>query len=158
MGVRPDLANLLFINVRRRYRGRLCQHSPRQSAGLQKRSSQSSLMLPLMRLRKRVFAPRRGAAVERVPPLHFAVSACATIRMARHCSSMSMGPPKETPPVTLMNGRATTLSSTSTPLCVTNRKKGPAMAIASARSISTRRKPVDDGAQFSVAAEALFAW
>ena len=188
MGVRPDLANLLFINVRRRYRGRLCQHSPRQSAGLQKRSSQSSLMLPLMRLRKRVFAPRRGAAVERVPPLHFAVSAsaesfvlrrgpgrsasltpsswnppspaCATIRMARRYSSMSMGSPKETPPVTLMNDRATTVSSISAPLCVTGRKKRPAMmmAVASARSIPKRRRPVNGGTQFSVSVEALFTW
>jgi hypothetical protein len=127
MSVRPDLANLLFISVCRRYRrGRLCQYSPRQSAGLQKRFSQSSLMLPLMRLRKRVFAPRRGAAVERGPPLHFAVSAgaesfvlrrgpgrsawltpsswnppspaCTSILMARRCSSMSTESRKETPP------------------------------------------------------------
>ena len=110
-------------------------------------------MAPLMRLRKRVFAPRRRAAVERVPPLHFATSAgaessvlrrgpgrsawltpslwnppssaCATILMARCYSSMSVGSPKETPPATLLNDRATTVSSISAPLCVTGRKKGP---------------------------------
>ena len=166
----------------------MCQHSPQQSAVLQKRSSQSSPMLPLMGLRKRVFAPRRGTAVERVPPLHFAVSAdaesfilrrglgrsawltpsllnppspaCTAILMARRYSSMSMGSPKETPPVTLMNDRATTVSSISAPLCVTGRKKRPAMmmAVASARSIPKRRRPVNGGAQFSVSVEALFTW
>ena len=139
-------------------------------------------------IRKRVFAPRRGTVVERVSPLHFAVSAgaesfilrrglgrsawltpsllnplspaCAAILMARRYSSISMGSPKETPPVTLMNDRATTVSSISAPLCVTGRKKRPAMmmAVVSARSIPKRRRPVNGGAQFSVSVEALFTW
>jgi hypothetical protein len=88
------------------------------------------------------------------------IAAYAAILMARRYSSMPMEPLKETPPVTLMHGKAATISNTSTPLCVTGRRKGPAMmmAVASTRSIPTRRRPGNDGAQFPVSVEALFAW
>ena len=65
-----------------------------------------------------------------------------SIPMGRRCSNMCTARPRKTPPVTPMNGRATTKSSVSTTLCVTARKngRGMTMAMASARSIPTRAK------------------